>query len=39
MAGLVTTNPWICLLVSGGLLVAALVILSRISAAKEAKAA
>jgi Na+/H+ antiporter NhaC len=39
MAGLVTSNPWVCLFTSAGLLVAALVVLSRISAAKEAKAA
>ena len=39
MAGLVTSNPWVCLFTSGGLLVAALVVLSRLSAAKEAKAA
>jgi len=39
MAGLVTTNPWVCLLTSGGLLVVSLVVLNRISASKEAKAA
>jgi Na+/H+ antiporter NhaC len=39
VAGLVTPNPWVCLGVSVALLVAALVVLNRISAAKEAKAA
>ncbi|MBR3881226.1 MAG: Na+/H+ antiporter NhaC family protein, partial [Mailhella sp.] len=39
VAGFVTSNPWVCLLASGALLVVALVILSRISASKEAKAA
>ena len=39
VAGFVTSNPWVCLLASGALLVVALTVLSRISAAKEAKAA
>ena len=39
VAGLVTPNPWVCLGVSAALLVSALVVLNRISSAKEAKAA
>ena len=39
VAGLVSTNPWLCLFVSGAVLVAGLLILHRISVAKEAKAA
>jgi len=38
VAGFVTTNPWVCLLASGALMVVALVVLSRISSAKEAQA-
>ncbi|MBQ8664355.1 MAG: Na+/H+ antiporter NhaC family protein, partial [Mailhella sp.] len=39
VAGLVTSNPWVCLLVSGGLLITSLVVLNRISASKDAQAA